>query len=127
MPADQPAQQLGFHPVTPDRWDDLVRLFAGHGNPGYCWCMSWRLSSTEFRKLDSAGRQGALSDMVLAGTPVGILGYLDSAPVGWCSVAPRETYARLERSRTIPRLDQRNTWSLVCFYLDRRVMRYELG
>jgi GNAT superfamily N-acetyltransferase len=41
--------------------------------------------------------------------------------VGWCSVAPRETYSRLERSPSFKRIDEKRTWSVVCFYLDRRL------
>ena len=112
---------MEFQPVTPDRWPDLVRLFEHHGNPGYCWCMTWRLSSSDFRRSTSADRQNALERLVRAGTPVGILGYLDGEPVGWCSIAPRETYTRLERSITIQRIDDQITWSVVCFFVDRKV------
>jgi GNAT superfamily N-acetyltransferase len=49
--------------------------------------------------------------------PTGILGYRDGEVIGWCSIAPRETYERLNRSRTIPRIDDRATWSLACFYI----------
>ena len=65
-----------FHPVTPDRWPDLVRFFEHHGNPNYCWCMRWRLSSTEFRRLKSVDRKRALGGRVRTGIPIGILGYL---------------------------------------------------
>ncbi len=112
---------IEFHPVTSDRWPDLVKLFEGHGNPGYCWCMTWRLSSTEFRRLSSASRKDEIESLLRAGTPIGILGYIDEEPVGWCSIAPRETYGRLERSTTIKRIDDQVTWSVVCFYLDRRI------
>jgi GNAT superfamily N-acetyltransferase len=55
--------------------------------------------------------------MVSDNRPTGILGYRDDEVIGWCSIAPRETYERLSRSRSIPRIDDRNTWSLVCFYI----------
>lgn len=52
---------------------------------------------------------------------MGVLGYLNGEPVGWCSVAPRETYAALERYRALPRVDDsEGVWSVVCFFLDRR-------
>lgn len=108
-------------PITLENWDDLVQLFGGRGNPGYCWCMTWRISSTEFRGLESDGRKRALRERVSDETPIGLLAYEGEKPVGWCSVAPRETYGRLERSRSIPRIDERVTWSVVCFYLDRSV------
>src|SRR6185437_9512007 len=56
-------------------------------------------------------------------TPVGVLAYRDSEPVGWVSVAPRETYAALERFKALPRIDDLPVWSVVCFIVD----RYERG
>jgi GNAT superfamily N-acetyltransferase len=118
--------ELEFHPLTADRWGDLVVLFEHHGNPGYCWCMIWRLPSGAYRQLDSGQRRQALQTLVDSGTPTGILAYLDGEPVGWCSVAPRETYQRLERSKTLKRIDDLPTWSVVCFYLNRKVRHQEL-
>ena len=112
---------MEFHPVTPDRWHDLVRLFEHHGNPGYCWCMTWRASSTEFRRWRSEDRKRALEGIVRSRTPVGILGYLDDEPIGWCSIAPRETYVRLEHSTTLKRIDDQPTWSVVCFFVSRKI------
>jgi GNAT superfamily N-acetyltransferase len=103
-----------------------VSLFEHHGNPGYCWCMLWRLPTSAYRRLDSTGRKGALQDLVETGVPTGILGYQAGETVGWCSVAPRHTYQRLERSRSLPPLDDRCTWSVVCFYLHRKVRRQGL-
>ena len=42
--------------------------------------------------------------LVKAGTPVGVLAFDGDEPVGWCSIAPRETYARLSRSHRTPAL-----------------------
>ena len=117
-----PQEQIWeFHPLTAERWPDLVRLFAQHGNPGYCWCMSWRMTSSAYAALDSTGRRQALETIVRAGAPAGILGYVAGEPAGWCSVAPRETYARLERSTTLRRLDDQPVWSVVCFFVRRDV------
>ncbi len=100
-------------------FDDLARLFEGHGNPGYCWCMLWRVPTAAYRGTDSAGRRGMLRDRVESGEPVGLLAYDGDRPIGWCSIAPRETYARIERSRLRRRLDDRPTWSVVCFVIER--------
>jgi GNAT superfamily N-acetyltransferase len=110
-----------FHPVDLARWPDLVRFFERHGNPGYCWCLRWRVSSGEFNALTRAGRKAALARRVRAGEPIGILGYRNGEPVGWCSIAPRETYAALERSRVLKRVDDQPVWSVACFFLDRTV------
>ena len=56
---------------------------------------------------------------VTNGTPIGVLAYVADEPVGWCSVAPRETYVKLERSRTMPRVSDAPTWTVLCFYVQR--------
>ena len=112
---------MEFYPVDDKRWPDLVRLFEHHGNPGYCWCMRWRARGGAFLKLKTDGRREALRHQVRTGIPVGIIGYLDGDPVAWCSVAPRETYAALEHSRILKRIDDAPVWAIVCLYLDRRI------
>jgi GNAT superfamily N-acetyltransferase len=62
-----------------------------------------------------------LVDSVGEGIPIGVLGYVAGEPMGWCSVAPRETYAALERFRALPRVDDTRVWSVVCFFVDGRV------
>jgi GNAT superfamily N-acetyltransferase len=113
------ASDFAFQPLTPDRWPDLVKLFEHHGNPGYCWCMTWRLTSADYKQLDSAGRKQALQALVKTHVPIGILAYRDGEPVGWCSIAPRETYTRLEKSNTLKRIDDQPVWSVVCFFVKR--------
>jgi len=83
--------------------------------------MRWRATSGEFDRLKTEGRKAALSERVQGGTSIGILGYVAGEPVGWCSIAPRESYLALERSRVLKRIDDRPVWSVVCFFLDRRV------
>src|SRR5574337_378812 len=108
---------LEFHPLTPDRWPDLVKLFEHHGNPGYCWCMTWRAISTEYQQLGPAGRKRVLKSLVKAAVPTGIMAYQAGEPVGWCSIAPRETYQRLEKSRALKRIDDRPVWAVACFFV----------
>jgi GNAT superfamily N-acetyltransferase len=53
--------------------------------------------------------------------PIGVLASKGDEPIGWCSVAPRETYVRLERSRTMPRATPPATvtWTILCFFVAR--------
>lgn len=44
-----------------------------------------------------------------------MLAYLDGVPVGWCAFGPRTEMERLQRSRTIPKVDELPVWSVVCF------------
>jgi hypothetical protein len=81
------------------------------------------MRSTEFGRATKEARVGALDDLVGTGTPVGVLAYSGEEPVGWCSVAPRETYGSLERYRALPRIDDLPVWAVVCFFVDSRVRR----
>jgi GNAT superfamily N-acetyltransferase len=114
---------LEFYPVTAERLADLARFSAQHGKFRYCSCMRWRMTSADYQRSTKASRVAALDELVRRGTPVGVLAYVDGDPVGWCSIASRETYTALERSRALPRVDDAPVWSVVCFFVDRRVRR----
>ena len=69
---------------------------------------------------DALKRQG-MKDLVENATPIGVLAYDGRKPVGWCSIAPRETYVQLERSRTMGRATPpaTPTWVVLCFFVTR--------
>jgi len=108
---------LDFNPLTPERWVDFEHLFGSRGAYGGCWCMWWRLTRREFEAQQGEGNRLAMKAIVDAGEVPGILAYAGEEPVGWCSVAPRERFASLERSRVLKRLDDEAVWSLVCFFV----------
>ncbi len=108
---------LDFHPLTPERWSDLEKLFGKHGASGGCWCMWWRLKRSEFLKQRGEGNRKALKGIVDSGEVPGILAYANGQPIGWCSVAPRESFPVLERSRVLKRVDDKLVWSIVCFFV----------
>ena len=58
-----------------------------------------------------------MKSIVDSGEVPGILAYARSEPVAWCSVAPRERFGSLERSRTLKRVDDQPVWSIVCFFV----------
>jgi hypothetical protein len=114
---------LAFHPVTPERLPGLARFLERHGKFRYCAGMRWRMASSAFSRSTKEERADALERLVQEGTPIGVLAYLDQDPVGWCSVAPRGSYAGLERYRALPRIDDRPVWSVVCFFVSTRIRR----
>ena len=60
----------------------------------------------------------------------GVLAYVDGEVAGWCSIAPKSGYRALVNSRTIPRIDDADAWSAVCFVVRpkfrRRGLMHEL-
>jgi GNAT superfamily N-acetyltransferase len=114
---------IEFHPVTRRRLPDLARFSEAHGKFRYCSCMRWRMTSADFRRSRTEDRIAALTQRVRGRAPVGVLAYLNGEPVGWCSIAPRETYASLERYEKLARIDTSRVWAVVCFFVDVRARR----
>lgn len=116
---DAEISDLEFHPLTPERWADLEKLFGQHGASGGCWCMWWRLTRSEFMRQRGEKNKKALKSIVDSGKVLGILAYTGGQPIGWCAVAPRETFPKLDRSRLLRRVDDKPVWSVVCFFIDK--------
>ncbi len=108
---------LKFYPATRDRWDDFEKLFGQRGACGGCWCMWWRLTRKEYDRQKGAGNKKAMKNIFQSGAVPGILAYDKNEPVAWCSLAPREKYTSLERSRVLRKVDDSPVWSIVCFYI----------
>jgi len=79
--------------------------------------MWWRLKRSEFEKQKGEGNKKVLKKIVDSGEVPGLLAYANCQPIAWCSVAPRESYPVLERSRTLKRIDDQPVWSVVCFFV----------
>lgn len=108
---------LTFRPLTSENWKDIEKLFGEDSICRSCWCMWWRQSSSEWQKRRGSDRKEALKTIVGQGKIPGILAYSDGHPIGWCSISPREEFHRLERSRTLKRIDNQPVWSVVCFFV----------
>lgn len=115
--------KLEFHPLTPERWDDVETLFGPRGACGGCWCMYWKLPRAQFAKQKGEGNRRAFRKLVKAGSVPGILAYADARPVGWCALEPRAHYPALARSRVLAPLDDQPVWSVTCFYVARGYRR----
>jgi len=119
----EPLTNLEFHPLTPDRWADFEMLFGPKGAMAGCWCMWWRSPRSEFSRRQGEGNRQAMKTIVESGAPTGLLAYVDGVPAGWISLAPREHYTALERSKLLARIDDRPVWSIVCFFVHRKYRR----
>jgi GNAT superfamily N-acetyltransferase len=117
--APGPRPRLRVLPLTPERWNDFEKLFGPRGACAGCWCMWWRIVGKDWKARGSEGNRRAMKKIVSTGEEPGLLAYDGGEAVGWCAVAPRETFPRLERSRTLARVDDRPVWSVNCFFVAR--------
>ena len=113
------APKLSFAPLTPRVWGDFEELFGTRGACGGCWCMWWRQKHSEFERNKGERNRKAMKALVESGEVPGILAYDGGRPVAWCSVAPRESFPRLSRSRILKPVDDEPVWSVVCFFIAR--------
>ena len=112
-------QDILIKPLTSNNWNDFETLFGPKGAYGGCWCMWWRLPRKEFEAGQGQKNHDAMKAIVDSGLVSGLIAYKDNQPCGWCSVAPREQYSTIERSRVLVRTDDKPAWSLVCFFIDK--------
>jgi GNAT superfamily N-acetyltransferase len=114
--ADQRPRRLDVVPATAERWPDVDTIFGGPG-AHHCWCMAYRLSGGDPRTKTFDGRREHLRLLTAGEPPPGMLAYLDGKPAGWLGFGPRPELHRLAHSRTIPVVDDRPVWSIVCFLI----------
>lgn len=110
---------MEIRPLNGERWGDLCRLFGPNGAVGGCWCMWWRQTAAEFSAKAGETNRQELREITESGRMPGLLAFLDSVPVGWCSLGPREEFGRINRSPVLKRIDGEPVWSIVCFFIDR--------
>jgi GNAT superfamily N-acetyltransferase len=111
-------QSFDVHPVTKQRWPDLLELF-DRPVVRTCFCMFYRKSG-ESTGVGHENRK-AMKTLVDRGTVPGLIGYENGVPVAWVSLGPREDYAKLRRSPIMKPVDDRPVWSIVCFFVDESV------
>lgn len=111
---------ISVHPLTPDRWDDFVAVMGPNGAMMGCWCMWFRLTHADYQLMAGDANRNAMCALVMEGRPPGLIAYDGDTPAGWISLAPREDFGRVERSKFFAKVDDQPVWSVVCFFVPRR-------
>lgn len=114
------ASELAIRPMTAVRWDDFEELFGPKGACGGCWCMLWRVPRSRFESQKGAANRAAMKALVEGGEQPGLLAYHAGRAIGWCAIAPRESYPALSRSRVLKPIDDQPCWSVSCLFVHRR-------
>ncbi|MCS5736044.1 GNAT family N-acetyltransferase [Herbiconiux daphne] len=92
-----------------------VKTMVGPKRPdaNVCWCLSYRIPSTQNNDLHGTARGDLVKKLVAQKPPPGVLAYDGDEVVGWAGVHPRAdtTFAR---NRRIPHVDDLDVWSVWC-------------
>jgi GNAT superfamily N-acetyltransferase len=91
----------------------MEQVFGERGVARNCFCMHWRRPDGGFG--DDRDNRDRFADRASRGRPPGLLGYLETAPVGWVQVGPRSEFPTIQRSRLLKAVDDVEPWSINCF------------
>lgn len=103
-----------FHPIDVENWPDFESLMESRGSPHNCWCTAWIDVAKKSTKAEKSEKKATMQKRVNNGISVGLLVYSKGEPIGWCAVAPRESYKNLGGDET-----KAQVWSVVCFFIKR--------
>jgi GNAT superfamily N-acetyltransferase len=88
----------------------------------------WPRLATDYKlRSGEANRRSMKRAVDSAAAPPGVLAYVDGIVAGWCAVAPREAYPKVDRSRATQPVDDEQVWSVVCFSILRPMRRKGLS
>jgi len=79
--------------------------------------MYWRVKRADFHANYGETLRQEMSRIIEGGSLPGLLAYFDDQPVDWVSVAPREAFPVLDRSRTLKPVVDQPVWSITCFFV----------
>lgn len=113
--------------IGPADWPGFQQVMGEKGGCGGCWCMLWRLSKAEMDAGMGEGNRRAMKAVFDAGEPPGLLARDAGVAVGWIQVAPRSAFPRLETSRILKPVDDREVWSVSCFLVDKQYRKRGLA
>ena len=109
--------EIEIHSVDKSHWSDFEKLFGDNGACGGCWCMAWRLYKKDFDINQGNGNKMLMKSLFEDNAINGLIAYNGQEPIAWCSVAPREEFVRLEKSRVFGRIDDMPVWSISCMFI----------
>ncbi|SRR6266540_510102 len=115
--------ELSFHPLTQNLWRDFEILFGTNGACGGCWCMFWKLRGKAFTANTGDTLRQMQKSIVDSKVVPGLIAYADGYPVGWVAVGPRNAYPKLAHSRVLLPVDNKDVWSVTCFFVAKNYRR----
>ena len=108
----------GFEVRPATSFPDVAAVLGARGGSVGCWCMFWRLTNQELAGQTEADNEAALDALVDSGAHPGLVLYADGVPAGWVSVAPRDDFHRIGRTKGLEYpADENGVWSIVCLYV----------
>jgi GNAT superfamily N-acetyltransferase len=121
---------LDIRPLDADSMPDLATLFGSDKVTAGCWCMWFIIPVRDYHAAGGAGNRASFEALAAdARHPMGLIGYRDGEPVGWCALGPRSRYVRAVKTPTYAGRDPAeddSVWLIPCLYLRKDARRAKL-
>jgi GNAT superfamily N-acetyltransferase len=111
---------LTVRELSKDTWSDFESVLGTNGGARGCWCMHWRLSIAEWMAGKGDGNKQAMRKLARKRPVPGVVIYQKSTPVAWCSLGPRDSFPRLERSPLLASIDDEPVCAIACIFVHRK-------
>lgn len=119
------AGTMTCRPLTADRFSHMEAVFGDRGVARNCFCMHWRRPDGGY--VDVRDNRDRFADIIEAGPPPGLIGYVDDMPKGWVQVGPRADFPTIARSRLFKPVDEVEPWTINCFVVRAGERRQGIG
>ena len=127
VPAEKKESGFTFSVLSKEGWKDLELLFGNNGACGGCWCMTPRLSTSEYKKNKGDKNKELFHQLLLKNEPLGVLAYYNKNPIAWCSISPKSRLKEMKISRIMNHTSDENTWSIVCLFIKKEFRRKQIS
>ena len=85
--------------------------------------MHWKLRGKAYEEAKGYETRQMDKSIVDSGVVTGLLAYWHGEVAGWVAVEPRSAYEKLAHSRTLKPVDDKEVWSITCFFVAKRFRR----
>lgn len=85
--------------------------------------MFWKLRGKAFDESKGMENRQMHKSLVKDGVVTGLLAYSHGEVVGWVAVEPRSAYDKLAHSRVLKPVDDKEVWSITCFFVAKSFRR----
>lgn len=85
--------------------------------------MFWKLRGKAFDEAAGDAARQMHKSIIDAKVVTGLLAYSDGYPIGWIAVEPRNQYPKLAHSRVLKPVDDKEVWSITCFFVEKKHRR----
>ena len=122
MPRGARAGKLEIRPLTPTRANDVKTITRGTWGT-QCWDLFFRYTPDQRQKMGLSGlskdendrrRRETIRKLARRRHAPLLVAYREDEPVGFVSLGPRADYAEVQRSRSMPPVDDVPVWVIPC-------------